>query len=257
MTADLNEARLEISDLQATEADLIESHEEELRKLRFELGEAQVTMSQNELINEQLASDLIQTRGFKESLEHMLEQNDENAQAKISDLEKQLHKLRQDIVFFEEQLHTKNEAINCLLAELAAKRSRDDENRRREDHASLLDEQSFEQDVDFRLSDSDRVSRFLIGEIDGKEVQFPLFKGRLTIGRAPTNDIQLTADYISRRHAVVVTEQDVTRIIDWGSRNGIRVNGRAVTEHFLTSGDGVRIGTFDFVYEERKRPEKT
>ena len=92
---------------------------------------------------------------------------------------------------------------------------------------------------------------------DGKEVQFPLFKGRLTIGRAQSNDIQLTADYISRRHAVIVSEQDVTRIIDWGSRNGVRVNGKAITEHFLTSGDKVRIATFEFLYEERKRPDKT
>ncbi|MDJ0918633.1 MAG: FHA domain-containing protein [Woeseiaceae bacterium] len=259
LTTDLSEARVEIADLETAEASLTASHEEELRRLRFELGEAQDTMSQNELINEQLASDLIQTRGFKESLEHMLEQNDENAQAKITDLEKQLHKLRQDIVYFEEQLNTKNEAINCLLAELAAKQNRDEERRRemspqpKTEHGA----QSFDQEVDFNLPDSDRVSRFLIGEIDGKEVQFPLFKGRLTIGRAPTNDIQLTADYISRRHAVLVTEQDVTRIIDWGSRNGVRVNGRAVTEHFLTSGDTVRIGTFDFVYEERKRPDKT
>ncbi|MDJ0760757.1 MAG: FHA domain-containing protein [Woeseiaceae bacterium] len=259
LSADLNHAHLEMSELQTAEADLVKAHEDEIRLLRFELGEAQATMSQNELINEQLASDLIQTRGFKESLEHMLEQNDENAQTKIHDLEKQLHKLRQDIVYFEEQLHTKNEAINCLLAELAAKQNRDEEKRR---HADLQpkpeqDERSYEQDIDFSLPDSDRVSRFLIGEIDGKEVQFPLFKGRLTIGRAHTNDIHLTADYISRRHAVLVTEQDVTRIIDWGSRNGVRVNGRAVTEHFLTSGDTVRIGTFDFVYEERKRPDKT
>lgn len=259
LSAELNSANLAIADLERAQDDLVNAHEQELRTVRFELGEAQTTMSQNELINEQLASDLIQTRGFKESLEHMLEQNDEKAQAKISELEKQLHKMRKDNLYFEEQLHTKNEAINCLLAELAAKRSRDDEAKREVElpPTPLPDEEAFQADVDFRLPDSDRVSRFLIGEIDGQEVQYPLFKGRLTIGRAQANDIQLTADYISRRHAVLVTEQDITRIIDWGSRNGVRVNGRAVTEHFLTSGDSVRIGTFDFLYEERKRPDKT
>lgn len=256
LTAELDRARIEIAELQSERDGITKAHDEELRQLRFELGEAQVTMSQSELINEQLASDLIQTRGFKESLEHMLEQNDENAQSRIGELEKQLAKLRKDVVYFEEQLHTKNEAINCLLAELAAKQNRDG-SRESDRSPSHLDEQTFRQDVDFRLPDSDRVSRFLIGEIDGQEVQFPLFKGRLTIGRAQSNDIQLTADYISRRHAVIVTEQDVTRIIDWGSRNGVRVNGKAITEHFLSSGDKVGIATFEFLYEERKRPDKT
>ena len=256
LTAELDSARHDIAELRSERDASNEAHDEELRRLRFELGEAQVTMSQSELINEQLASDLIQTRGFKESLENMLEQNDENAQTRIGDLENQLDKLRKDIVYFEEQLHSKNEAINCLLAELAAKRGREGSgasDRPPPQH----DAHTFQHDVDFRLPDSDRLSRFLIGEIDGKEVQFPLFKGRLTIGRAQSNDIQLTADYISRRHAVIVTEHDVTRIIDWGSRNGVRVNGKAITEHFLTSGDRVRIATFEFLYEERKRPDKT
>ena len=257
LTTELDSARLEIAELASERDELRTRHEDEVRKLKFELGEAQVTMSQSELINEQLTSDLIQTRGFKESLEHMLEQNDENAQTRITELEQQLNKLRKDIVYFEEQLHTKNEAISCLLAELAAKQHRDGASPVDRPAASPLDEQAFQQDVDFRLPDSDRVSRFLIGDIDGKEVQFPLFKGRLTIGRAQSNDIQLTADYISRRHAVIVTEQDVTRIIDWGSRNGVRVNGEAITEHFLKTGDKVRIATFEFLYEERKRPDKT
>ncbi|MEM8817650.1 MAG: FHA domain-containing protein [Pseudomonadota bacterium] len=95
----------------------------------------------------------------------------------------------------------------------------------------------------------------LIGRIDNQELRFPLFKKRLTIGRTQQNDIQLNVPYISRRHAVVLTEGDTTRVVDWGSKNGVYVNSRRVTEHFLKSGDKVTIGNADFHYEERVRRE--
>jgi pSer/pThr/pTyr-binding forkhead associated (FHA) protein len=97
------------------------------------------------------------------------------------------------------------------------------------------------------------MSRVLIGKIDKQELRFPLFKKRLTIGRTQQNDIQLQAPHISRRHAVVMTEGDVTRVIDWGSKNGVYVNSHRVTEHFLASGDVVAIGDAKFRYEERPK----
>ena len=87
------------------------------------------------------------------------------------------------------------------------------------------------------------------GEVDGQELRFPLFKDRLTIGRTEQNDIQLKATCVSRRHAVIVTDRDTTRVIDWGSKNGVYVNSDRITEHFLKNGDAVRIGTADFRYE--------
>ncbi len=101
--------------------------------------------------------------------------------------------------------------------------------------------------------DKERVSRVLIGTVDGQELRFPLFKDRLTIGRTDQNDIQLKASYVSRRHAVVVRDSDATRVIDWGSKNGVFVNSKRITEHFLQNGDKVTIGTADFRYEERAK----
>ena len=77
----------------------------------------------------------------------------------------------------------------------------------------------------------------------------------MTIGRTEQNDIQLKAAYISRRHAVIATEGDSTRVIDWGSKNGVFVNSKRVTEHFLKNGDIVAIGTAKFRYEERPKRE--
>ncbi|MDH3749670.1 MAG: FHA domain-containing protein, partial [Gammaproteobacteria bacterium] len=91
------------------------------------------------------------------------------------------------------------------------------------------------------------------GSIDGQELRFPLFKDRQTIGRTEQNDIQLKACYVSRRHAVIVTERDRARVIDWGSKNGVFVNSKRITEHFLQNGDIMTIGTADFRYEERPK----
>ena len=93
----------------------------------------------------------------------------------------------------------------------------------------------------------------MIGTVDNQVLQFPLFKDRLTIGRTKENDIQLKAAYISRLHAVIQTEGDATRIIDWGSKNGIQVNSARVSEHFLCHGDTIMIGNARFRYEERKK----
>jgi len=75
----------------------------------------------------------------------------------------------------------------------------------------------------------------------------------LAIGRTANNDIQINASYISRRHAVIVTDEDSTRIVDWGSKNGVFVNSSQVTEQILRNGDVVTIGTADFKYEERPK----
>jgi pSer/pThr/pTyr-binding forkhead associated (FHA) protein len=99
------------------------------------------------------------------------------------------------------------------------------------------------------------VTRMLVGTVDNQEVRFPLFKNRLTIGRTNNNDIQLRADWVSRRHAVVITEQDTTRVIDWGSKNGVYVNSRRIKEHFLSHGDVVTIGNARFRYEERVKKD--
>jgi pSer/pThr/pTyr-binding forkhead associated (FHA) protein len=58
---------------------------------------------------------------------------------------------------------------------------------------------------------------------------------------------------VSRRHAVVVTEDDHTRIVDWGSKNGIYVNGKRVSEKMLKNGDRVTVGTAEFRFEERPK----
>jgi len=230
------------------------THEQEIRTLRFELEGAETTLTERDQLSEQLAADLVDINTHKELLEQMLNENETQSQGRIEDLEKQLKKQQIKIADYEDKLETKSDAINSLLSELAKKSKEIDSIGEMEDVIQDIDDRMSER-IDERpvVMPGDRVARLLIGRVDNQELRFPLFKDRLTVGRTQQNDIQLKAQYVSRRHAVIVTEGDVTRLVDWGSKNGVYVNTHRVTEHFLKHGDIVTIGTVDFRYEERPK----
>jgi len=235
-----------------------ERHAEELRMLRFELGEAQETVAQSETLSSKLASDLVDSRGFNEEFERMLRDNDEKSCQRIAELEKDLAKVSRVTDDFERKLDARSDTINVLLSELA---------RKSEQLESVNEIGDVVSEIDVRISEqfdeeeepapaqksTDRVTRVLVGKVGKQLLRFPLFKDRLTIGRTADNDIQLNAVYISRRHAVVQADGDATRVIDWGSKNGVYVNSARVTEHFLKNGDIVTIGNAHFRYEERPK----
>lgn len=265
LSNELEAAQAAHAELQASVEQLKADHEQEIRTIRFELSEAQDSMVQSDDLNTQLASDLANTRSFKEELERMLMENEQGAQDRISELEKQVKKLSTTTEDFEQKLDTKNTAINVLLGELAKKTEQID---------SIGEIEEVIQEIDNRMSERfdepekdaldqkgvapasaerDRITRVLVGSIGDKELRFPLFKNRLTIGRTADNDIQLKTSYISRRHAVLLTEGDATRVIDWGSKNGVYVNSERVKECFLSNGDIVAVGNAKFRYEERPK----
>ncbi|HSC85845.1 MAG TPA: FHA domain-containing protein [Polyangiaceae bacterium] len=83
--------------------------------------------------------------------------------------------------------------------------------------------------------------RFLVHEID-------LPVGEIVIGRSAGCQLTLDDPLVSRNHARLVIDSARATIEDLGSRNGVRVNGRAIdvpTE--LVDGDRVRIGTQQLV----------
>ncbi len=67
---------------------------------------------------------------------------------------------------------------------------------------------------------------------------------RITLGRAPTNDIVLHDERASRVHAEIRAGDDGWTICDLQSRNGTTVNGEPVAgDRPLAAGDTVRIGS--------------
>ncbi len=225
----------------------------EIRQVRFELGAAEETIAGQETLNEQLVSDLVDHRSFRQALETQLGEVEQESSDSLAGLNKELAKARRSAEDLERNLRNKDTVITELMQELAG----------RSDSIELKDESNnglqgidgfkAETDEDQTLGDRDRVTRQLIGNADGQELRFPLFKDRLTIGRTSDNDIQLNMQYISRRHAVISIDHNQTRVIDWGSKNGVFVNDTKVTERILQRGDIVTIGTTDFRFEERTK----
>ncbi len=220
-------------------------HNEEVQSLRQELSSALDSIAGIEATNEKLATELAEAQGYRDEIERMFERSDERQQQRILELEAELASVREQNESNKAKLGTKTDALNALLAEFRSMTPADE---------PPLDEPE-QRDITEAPRDRDRINRMLIGRIDNQELRFPLFKQRLTIGRTPQNDIQLNVPYISRRHAVLLTDGDAARVVDWGSKNGVYVNSRRITEHFLKSGDRVTIGNAEFRYEERPRRE--
>ncbi|GAB4137860.1 ATP-binding protein [Thermopirellula anaerolimosa] len=72
--------------------------------------------------------------------------------------------------------------------------------------------------------------------------RFELTAAVVTIGRDSGNRIQLHDTEVSRRHAEIRRVDDRYLLVDLNSSNGTLVNGKAVREHVLNSGDQVQVG---------------
>lgn len=74
-----------------------------------------------------------------------------------------------------------------------------------------------------------------------REIDVPT--GELTIGRAPDSDLQLSGGLVSRKHALLTCTPDDLVIRDFGSRNGVLVNHRKISEPtHLAHADVIGIG---------------
>src|SRR5437773_9856948 len=69
-------------------------------------------------------------------------------------------------------------------------------------------------------------------------------KKELSIGRSEGNDIKLDGLQISNRHARLLKSGGEIVIDDFGSTNGVYVNGRRVSRQTVTAADAVQIGSF-------------
>lgn len=253
------ERELRVSqELAKTIIDLKEQFTDETRKIRFELGSAQETISSQETMNEQLASDLTDNREFRQALESQLGEKEIENEKSVQQLMLRLGQARQEADDYERKMRSKDKAIAALMSELSNLNQADISSNTTENTLHKIEGSRSDSVDDGAGNGRGRVARMLVGNAGGddgggRELRFPLFKDRLTIGRTANNDIQLNVRYTSRRHAVIATDKGQTRLIDWGSKNGVFVNDKRVSEKFLSSGDIVKIGETEFRYEERPK----
>jgi len=73
-------------------------------------------------------------------------------------------------------------------------------------------------------------------------VSVPVQGNRLTAGRLERCDLTIQDSTVSREHAAFVRRGDRWWVVDLGSTNGTKVNGRRAAEHPLDPGDEVELG---------------
>jgi len=84
------------------------------------------------------------------------------------------------------------------------------------------------------------------GELDGQA--FHIGNRIATVGRAPSNYVQLNSPEVSRMAAQIDAKGDAPKVIDMNSAAGIRINGKPVNEGTLTEGDELQVGDQVFTY---------
>jgi hypothetical protein len=79
--------------------------------------------------------------------------------------------------------------------------------------------------------------------IDAAGHTYQLYQNETTVGRLTENDIQCKDTTVSRRHAKIVERNGHFTIVDLGSPNGTRVNGRRINSPFaLGPDDEIQVG---------------
>lgn len=82
----------------------------------------------------------------------------------------------------------------------------------------------------------------LLWKTEDREHTFALGTDEVTLGRRSDSDVMLLDPYISRRHCVLVKQNDGYVLQDLESTHGCFVNGQRVREHALQPGDRIQLG---------------
>ncbi|MEN8149781.1 MAG: sigma 54-interacting transcriptional regulator, partial [Planctomycetota bacterium] len=77
----------------------------------------------------------------------------------------------------------------------------------------------------------------------------------VTVGREKGNTIQIQGRHSSRFHCRVESHRSKYRLVDLGSQNGTRVNGKKVSKKNLNHGDKVEVGETILYYKESAGPK--
>lgn len=65
-----------------------------------------------------------------------------------------------------------------------------------------------------------------------------------SLGRSLSADVRFDDATVSRRHALLIREEDSVRVLDDRSLNGVFVNGERVSSRVLEDGDELVVGRF-------------
>ncbi len=95
---------------------------------------------------------------------------------------------------------------------------------------------------------------FLVGEHHGKRLVHRAAGFPLRVGRDQSSDLVLPSHTVSRHHATIEEDGEGFRVVDLGSRNGTRLNGRPVTAAPVSArvGDRIEFGSVSLQLVDRE-----
>jgi adenylate cyclase len=89
---------------------------------------------------------------------------------------------------------------------------------------------------------------------DGRSLNFPISKDKITIGRSEDCDLTLTSDKtVSRSHAQIEKTEEGYLLTDLGSYNRTKVNEKLVQSVLLKHNDKIRIGRTNLIFLTKKK----
>jgi len=89
---------------------------------------------------------------------------------------------------------------------------------------------------------------------DGRSLNFPISKDKITIGRNEDCDLTLTSDKtVSRHHAQIEKTEEGYLLTDLGSYNRTKVNEKLVQSVLLKHNDKIRIGRTNLIFLTKKK----
>jgi pSer/pThr/pTyr-binding forkhead associated (FHA) protein len=89
---------------------------------------------------------------------------------------------------------------------------------------------------------------YLAYEESGNQFVVAVAAGGVRIGRSLSADVRFDDATVSRRHALVVADDDGVRVLDDRSLNGVYLNGRRVEVSALADGDEISVGRHSIYY---------
>jgi len=94
------------------------------------------------------------------------------------------------------------------------------------------------------------MARLVVDSGPDEGMIFPLTESVTTLGRSPSNTVQVTDRRASRFHAEIIRRGSVYHLRDLASKNGVIIQGVRVTDEYtLKHGDQIRLGQTQFVFE--------
>ena len=81
------------------------------------------------------------------------------------------------------------------------------------------------------------VPRLVWEKADGSRIEFPLTSEVTVVGRDGEADVQVDEPLVSRNHARIERRGTAYFVVDLGSTNYTKVNGKVVAERELKDGD--------------------